>query len=75
MPNDKIRSVLNGIEFRPTKAIAVPFGRDRFNRRQFMPVIEGTLSGSPCKIVPVDLGLYSSERDAVNDAENWAECL
>jgi hypothetical protein len=75
MTGKPVRSVLRCVDFVPLYVYAGKHGRDRFGRSMFVPIIEGTMSGSTCKIVPVDLGQYSSAREAVADGQNWAELI
>lgn len=43
MAHPKIRSVLRGIDFEPQRVFAVKYGRDRYGRQQFVPIVESTL--------------------------------
>lgn len=49
--------------------------RNEYNRRQWRPVIQGLIAGSPVAFIPYDLGVENSEAEAEQLAKQWVELL
>lgn len=75
MASRSISSLLRSVDFVPQKVEVRPCGKDRFGRQLYRPMVDGTMSGSRCVIIPVDLGLYSSVDEAIADAVSWAQLV
>lgn len=70
------RCVAREIDFRLIQVDAcLAKERDHFGRPQYRPLVTATLGGTLCSIVPLDVGVEPSRREAIYLGEKWADLV
>ena len=76
MASERIRSMLNGVGFRPITVVAcIAKEKGPCDRTLYRPLVVAELGGCLCRIVPMEVSPSVSPAEAVEVGEKWAELL